>query len=318
VPEEFLIPVATVPNPGVTATALAEPPGIDPALPGGNVPIAQDTLPGVAQVAPRGAVGTGSSAGWFFGTTLRPQQATLLLGKPGSGQRFRLGEITSSGGLAWQAPIRVAVGSTAVRVPLPGTGAEGIMIDVLSGSPLGPLQLATVVSARTYLVDGPLANALTPNSWVQVGFADNFVVFKTRYQPVEASLRQLPHGPAVHGSARVLAHSAIAATVQVQSDAPALLVWSMAWDEGWHAVVTSPNGIATALPVRRVGLLNAVEVPRGLSVVRFTYTPAGFSKGITLSLLTLLALVAGALATIFVSRWRRTTRSHRPQPVPDR
>ena len=98
VPEEFIVPVSSVPAPGMTPASLAEQPGVDPALPGGNVPIPQDTLPSVNQVAPHAAVVAGSRTGWFFGTNLRPEEATLLLGIAGSGQRFRLGEITPSGG----------------------------------------------------------------------------------------------------------------------------------------------------------------------------------------------------------------------------
>jgi hypothetical protein len=318
VPEEFLIPIAFVPAPGATPRLLTEPPGVDPALPGGNVPIPQDTLPSVAQVAPHAAIRAGHQTGWFFGTTLQPQGATLLLGQPASGQRIRLGEITPAGGVDWQAPTRVAPGTRAVHFALPSSRADGIVVALLAGAPLGPVELATEAGPRSYLVDGPLADALTPNSWRQVGFANDFVVFKTRYQPVELSVRPRAGSHAAQGSARMLASSDNSATIRARANAPSFLVWSMTFDVGWHATVTGSNGVVAVVKVHRVGLLDAVAVPRGLSVVRFTYTPAGFSTGLALSLLALGALLIGALATGLLSSRRRSTRVRRPQRVPDR
>ena len=318
VPEEFLIPIASVPPPSVTPAALDEQPGVDPALPGGNVSIPQDTLPAVIQVKARAPLRAGRQTGWFFGTTLRPQAVTLLLGHPGQGQRIRVGEITSPDTVAWQAPSRVPVGSTVVRVALPSTPSEGVVLEMLAGNRLGPLRLATEVGAHTYLVDGPLANTLTPHSWQQVGYANDFVVFKTRYQPVPFSFSRLPGGPAVHGSGRVVARTDNGATIQVHTDTPSLLIWSMTWDKGWHATVTGRSGIASSAQVRRVGLINAVKVPKGVSIVRFTYTPVGFSTGLAISLFTLAALVLGALAILVVSSRRRASGAGRPQHMPDR
>ena len=109
-----------------------------------------------------------------------------------------------------------------MRVALPSRPSEGVVLEMLAGNPLGPLRLATEVGAHTYLVDGPLANALTPHSWQQVGYANDFVVFKTRYQPVPFSFSRLPGGPAVHGSGRVVARTDNGATIQVHTDTPSL------------------------------------------------------------------------------------------------
>jgi uncharacterized membrane protein YfhO len=116
----------------------------------------------------------------------------------------------------------------------------------------------------------------------------------------------------------MLASSDNSATIRARANAPSFLVWSMTFDVGWHATVTGSNGVVAVVKVHRVGLLDAVAVPRGLSVVRFTYTPAGFSTGLALSLLALGALLIGALATGLLSSRRRSTRVRRPQRVPDR
>ena len=92
----------------------------------------------------------------------------------------------------------------------------------------------------------------------------------------------------------------------------------MTWDKGWHATVTGPSGIASSVQVCRVGLINVVKVPKGVSIVSFTYTPVGFSTGLAISLFTFAALVLGALAILVVSSRRRASVAGRPQRMPDR
>jgi uncharacterized membrane protein YfhO len=54
------------------------------------------------------------------------------------------------------------------------------------------------------------------------------------------------------------------------------------WYPGWHA---SAGG--QALPIRRVGYLAAVRVPRGVRHFRMTYSPPGLGPGALVSALAL-------------------------------
>ena len=55
-----------------------------------------------------------------------------------------------------------------------------------------------------------------------------------------------------------------------------------------------PTGPAATLAVQRDGLIQAVDVPPGLGVITWTYTPPGFRAGLALS------LVAAGLVCVFV------------------
>jgi hypothetical protein len=53
---------------------------------------------------------------------------------------------------------------------------------------------------------------------------------------------------------------------------------------GWHATWHPRAGAATALPVARAGLVQAVGVPPGRGVVTWNYEPPGLAVGAALSL----------------------------------
>ena len=73
----------------------------------------------------------------------------------------------------------------------------------------------------------------------------------------------------------------------------ARVVRSVAAIAGWSATWRPRHGPATTLAVQRDGLVQAVDVPPGLGVLTWSYTPPGFLAGLALS------LVAGALVAGF-------------------
>lgn len=329
--EEFLTPIAALPEPGAVPdlTTVTVGSGVDPLLPGGNVLPPEEDLIKVNDSGPRPAVEAGGSAGWYFGTIASPTAATLLLSHEAAGQRVRLGEIGTSGTINWQPPQRLGKGATVAPLSLRGTPCAGLVVQLLSGSSLGPLQLAVRADGRSYAVNGPLVNAVTPASWDYAGSADDFAAFRADYKPEQAWVQPLgTYAVAAHlpADVTILSQSTDSATIAVNTPRASILLRSSGWDAGWHAeIVSGPAakellGIRGALaqrslpaaagtPVLQVGLVQAVDIPAGLSVVRFSYTAEGFSKGLLLSAGTLAAVL---LATIAAALLRRREQRLRP------
>ncbi len=102
------------------------------------------------------------------------------------------------------------------------------------------------------------------------------------------------------GTVRLSEHSAHRQAFEVQSSAPGLLVMSEPAMAGWRATVQTDG--ATATPARILianGLLRAVRVPAGRSVVRVAYEPASYRVGLfpgLAALASMLGFVAAGLA----------------------
>ena len=61
---------------------------------------------------------------------------------------------------------------------------------------------------------------------------------------------------------------------------------------GWSATWQPRHGPAVALAVQRDGLVQAVDVPAGLGVITWSYTPPLFPAGLALSLAAMAVLLA--------------------------
>jgi hypothetical protein len=340
--EEFLTPITSMPPPGPSTAmrTLAEGAGVDPLLPAGDVPDPEDLLPPIATAPPREAMSDGDRTGWFFGTQLSPTAAELVLSKAADGQQVRVGEITATRSVDWQPPQLLRgpaapTGGETVTIKVPTAPSVGLIVQLLTGPSLGPLQLAVRADARSYEVNGPLEIELTPLSWTSVGEVDNFALFRTDAAPAQAWAQPIgsgANGPRVAAETRVLAQSDDGATIEVQTSAPAELVRSVAWDPGWHAqIVSGPSATddlgtrgpaagalagATGAADRQLGLVQAVDVPAGVSVVRFWYEPPGFSTGLALMGLSLAATALGWIAVVVAGRRRRRRAAPAPTPTP--
>jgi hypothetical protein len=252
----------------------------------------------------------------LFGTTLSVRDAVVALGRPSVAQRVRVGVLSATGRVSWGAATTLAPGARTARFDLGATGS-GVEVQLLSGQALHAVRVAvTTASGWSYLIAGPLANAVEPGEWKQAGTASNFTVFRSVQQPLAAwlqppgSQQSASPGSSASGTAQVVSSSTDTATVEARATTPALLVWSTAFDPGWSAETVGGAGEAgqaggKPLEVKRVGLVQGVEVPAGTTTVRFSYVPVGIGTGSAITAATLGALlIAGALYLI-VRRRRR-------------
>ena len=166
----------------------------------------------------------------------------------------------------------------------------------------------TVAGGSVLVADGQLQDALVPPHWEFAGFDGPFAVFANRFaQPplrIEALAGRPLSGAWLRGSGGAPAEPAAAT---VYSPHGARVVRSVAAIDGWSATWQPRHGPAVALTVQRDGLVQAVDVPPGLGVVTWSYTPPGFPVGLALSLAAA-ALVAACLVLAFRAR---RTRVHR-------
>ena len=132
-----------------------------------------------------------------------------------------------------------------------------------------------------------------PPHWVLAGFDGPFAVFANHLAQAPLRIEALPgrsvSGAWVEGSGGPPAEPTAAT---VFSPHGARVVRSVAAISGWSATWHPRHGPATALTVQPDGLVQAVDVPAGLGVVTWSYTPPGFPAGLALSLVAA-ALVAG-------------------------
>jgi hypothetical protein len=300
---------------------LKEYPGSDPDLPGGNSQPPEPPLLVFSPAAGRSEVATGGSSGWWFGRPLSVRDMVVDLGRRSEGQVVRVGTLSGSGQVTWGAATTLAPGASTAQFDLGNATASGTEVQVLSGPALHSVQVGvTTTEGRNYLLAGPLADEVEPGQWTQVGTASDFTVFRSVdppqaawIQPVgsDGSASPAQGTPGTQGaqsaqSAQVVSSSQDSATIAAHTTAPALLVWSTAWDPGWRAEVVGSAG-DKPLQVRRVGLVQGVDVPAGSSLVRFSYEPQGIATGYVISAATLGALVlAGGLYMLSSRRRRRT------------
>jgi hypothetical protein len=166
---------------------------------------------------------------------------------------------------------------------------------------------------------------MTPASWTYVGEADHFAVFRTNAAPQQAWVQRLgtdAYATHVPSSVRILSQSTNSETIAVHSPLRSILVRSSAWDAGWRAEIVSgtaasrdlvPAGssaggalaAAANAAVQSVGVLQGVDIPAGLSLVRFYYEGDGFSSGLTITAATLAGTVLGAILVVGLSRRKR-------------
>jgi len=302
VPESFLLPIGTMPTSATTLPVLAEQPGTDPILPGGNAPPAVPPLISLRPAPARTEITTGPGSRWWFGTTLSSDVAVLQLGQPSAGQLVRIGVLAGDESVRWGSPVRLGTGESTAQFSLAGESGEGLAVQVLNGAPLQSVRVAVATTAgRDYLVDGTLSNAVSPGQWSDVGTADDFVVFRAHFEP-RATWLQAP----ATGRAHVVSSSTNSTTIRTNTTKQGLLVWSMGWDKGWHATLVGPGG-DHSLAVERVGLVQGVVVPAGSSLVRFSYEPVDFPLGVAISLFTVAVLAIAGLAVLIARRRRLRT-----------
>ena len=172
----------------------------------------------------------------------------------------------------------------------------------------------TVAGGSVLVADGQLQDVLVPPHWEFAGFDGPFAVFANRFaQPplrIEAVGGRPVSGAWLRGSRGGPAEPAAAT---VYSPHGARIVRSVTAIDGWTATWQPRHGPAVALAVQRDGLIQAVDVPPGLGVVTWSYTPPGFPAGLALSLAAA-ALVAACFILAFRARRTRWAGVYRALP----
>jgi hypothetical protein len=310
-PEYFLVPLQGEPSslPGVRRASLA---AGDHVLPMGSRPATDATYPPYPARRPRLVAGRSST--WFFGRSLVPPRAGLLLAPGTSGSRVQFGKVGADGAVRWGATVSVAAGATSVGGKLPPGRAVGLALRVDSGQ-LPAHQADITVGARLYELDGSLSDAVRPGPWRQAGSADHFTLFVRTRPPTP--LHAVVHGRLAPPIA-VVSNRANEETIRVRTPRPVVVVRNVAWDAGWHASVATGGGPSQPVPVDRRGLVQQVRLPAGDDVVTFKYRPPHWlvASAITEGSALLLAILL--IDTVLRRRGRRrrarTAQQARPTP----
>jgi hypothetical protein len=306
-PEYFLLPLSDAPSGLDQAQQVSEGPGRDPVLPMGSVANYFDRYYRFYP-APRGALRAGQVNAWFFGESLRPAGASVVLGSGASSAVIRFGALDAAGAITWGRPVHVAPGDEAVSGRVPPGPAFGLAVQVVSGQ-LPPHQADITVGSRTYELDGSLSSAVRPGTWRQVGSVETYTLFvrDAPARPVYAVAAHGRPGPPVH----IVSSGANSESVRIRASGTTTVVRDVAWDVGWRATVAVDGGEPRGITVARHGVIEQVRVPAGDDVLSFRYRPphlylaAGLSGGALLLLL--------VLAVISVSRRvRRVSRRDGP------
>jgi hypothetical protein len=311
-PEYFLLPLSFIP-PGLDQVQqVSEEPGSDPVLPMGSRAYYKD--PSYRYYpTPRGALRAGQVSAWFFGESLRPAGATVLLGGGASAASIRFGAVGATGAIRWGAPVPVSPGVESISGQVPPGAAFGLAVQVVSGR-LPPHQADITVGPRTYELDGSLSAAVRPGTWHQAGSVEGYSLF----------LRDAPPTPVhtVAPSGRpglpvdVVSNGANAETVRFHATGTTTVVRDVAWDAGWRASVAVDGGAPREVAVARHGGVQQVRVPGGDDVVAFSYRPPHLVVAAALSGAALLVLLVLLVAAIF-RRYRRRNSSPGPEPEPE-
>jgi hypothetical protein len=311
-PEYFLLPLQGTPTSLGAVRRVAETRGTDPVLPMG---IQADVVDGgyPAYPSPRGALATGRSSTWFFGASLQPQKASVLVTTPSAADvRIRFGTVHANGSMTWGAPVTVPRGALSVAAPLPSgtaapagsvapTPAVGLAVQVISGR-LPPHQATITVGTRTYELDGSLSDVVRPGPWRTSGSTGGYSLFQRTTAPHPLYAIGRAGSPSPHVS--VVSAAANSETARVRAAASTVVVRDVAWDAGWHASVTVNGGPAELVRISPHGLTQEVRLPAGTDLITFTYRPPHWLVASTLSEGSFLFLVVLA-AVVLYRRGRR-------------
>lgn len=312
VPEYFLVPLQAMPGSFDDFTQVPENFGTDPVLARGYGANFNDTAypfdPG-----PRPALKAGETASWFYGESLEPETANLILqhaAAPGTTVRF--GALRSNGSTSWGTPVTVPVGATVVMGASPGGASIGLSAQVTAGS-LPPQRAVIVAEGHPFEVAGSLSSALTPGPWQLAGFSQGYAVFTLRRpaEPVAASTangRRLP--------VQVVSSTTKSEDLRVHAPTAGTVTRSVAWDSGWTATVSVDGGKPMTIPVSDYDLVQRVRIPAGDDLVSFHYRPRHLLLASVLTLGSLVFLVALAVMWV-VRRSRRRAAGHEETKGPE-
>ncbi len=254
-----------------------------------------------------------TSRTWLFETNQEIDRVDLSIpsgaapGREVSGA-LRIGVIDAEGKVVWPA---VSTRSETPRgmtvhfaVPVEASGL------VASGQGAGAIADTSTVSGQRVLValDGPLQDALDKGGWHYAGRLAGFARYTL---DVPAPTVWVDGGGSGASVSRQSTNNVGGETDYVVADRPVVVARSEAFAPGWHVqMLDTSNGRTEAVPVTRLGVVQAVSLPAGRLRIAWSYWPPGLSLGLASS--TVGAVVVSAF-TLFLIAGRRRDRLSRAQ-----
>ena len=307
-PEYFLVPLESMPTAVGDFPQASDNISSDPVLPRGYGAEYNETAypfyPG-----PRPALHAGETASWFFGESLRPSSATLVLKHPaGPGTLVSFGTVSTDGSTHWGTPVHVSAGTGSVTGQLPAGEAVSVSVRLDAGS-LPPYIGVVTVAGHAYELGGSLSSTIVPGPWHLAGLSQGYAVFTLQKPttPLTATTnggRQLP--------VRVISSTTKSEVVRIDAPAATSVLRSVAWDSGWRATVSVNGAAARRIPLNSVDLVQQVRIPPGNDLVTFHYEPKH------LLLASVLSLGATGFLVVLLGGWVvRRRRSAGDAPTTD-
>ena len=278
--------------------------------------------PAVASVVPVPSpieLRAGEIACRWFGRELVPKTVVLELYGPSAsakalaelGRDVRL--VPATGGGESPGTARVAIDSPSSQEVVVDFAGERASVGLQVANRLGASVRVTSITVTTrsgasYGLDGPLSAYLTAPHWIAAGTIGPFEAFSNERARGSFWLEGST-GDALAGfRVRVVRSSpwTPTETVAVTSAVPATVVRSVADIPGWSATGTH-DGRAGVVSLRRDGLVQSFAVPKGTTLVTFTYSPPGLTAGLAASGLGIAAMLVIGLFAIALSRRRADT-----------
>jgi hypothetical protein len=300
-PEYFLLRLRNAPTTLDNVQQVSEAHGEDPVLPMGVQ--ANITDGGYSfYPAPRRELVAGQSSTWFFGRSLDPTRANVLLASGATSAQIRFGKFDGTGTTRWGPPVPVAPGALSVSGKLPPGDAVGLTVQVVSGR-LPPHQAVVFVGHGVYELDGSLSSAIRPGAWHQQGSIDEYSLFVRTHPPTPVYAVTGTDRPAPQ--VKVLSTDPNAESIRIRATRSVVVVRDVAWDSGWHASVSTNGGPSQTVAVDRRGLVQQIRLPAGTDVVRFSYRPPHWFVASALSAGSSLLLAILLVETLLRRRGRR-------------
>ena len=265
---------------------------------GGMTEVSKVEVPDV-QAGPNAAAGIqiglmtlDGSTRWFRARAVNPSTLAITVSQP-----------VASVAVVAQAPGRSAGAGWPGK---PGRAAGAGWSEKQSAAvSLGPASVVAT-DGSALVADGQLQDDLVPPHWAFAGLDGPFAIFANRFAQAPLRIEALPGrsvaGAWVKGSGGAPAEPTAAT---VFSPHGGRVIRSLAAISGWSATWQPRHGPAAALTVEADGLVQAVDVPPGLGVVTWSYTPPGFLAGLALSLAAAMLVAAFFALACLARRARR-------------
>jgi hypothetical protein len=248
---------------------------------------------------------------WYLGRT--SEVVTVEVPDAAAGTdaaaRTAIGLMTANGSIRWFRARATTPSTLAINLSQPVPSVAVVAQAPGRSALLGPPSVSDA-DGSVFVADGQLQDALVPPHWEFAGLDGPFAIFANHFAQAPLRIEARPGGSVsgawVKGSGGAPAEPTVAT---VFSPHGARVIRSVTAISGWSATWQPRHGPATALAVEQDGLVQAVDVPPGLGVVTWRYTPPGFRVGLALS------LVATGLVCAFVVLALLARQARKPSPM---